>query len=62
MDERRGLQRVVGAFVPQVAGGKLAEFSVYKRGQPVEGLLVTVGPFYQELGHLMGGEHKSRMT
>jgi hypothetical protein len=49
MNECGGLQRVVAAFVAEVPGGKLVEFGIHQRGEPVEGLLATVGPLYQEL-------------
>ena len=49
MDESAGLQRVVATFVAQIDGGKAAEFGVDKRGEPVEGLLVTIRPLLQEL-------------
>ena len=62
MDESAGLQRVVATFVAQIDGGKAAEFGVDKRGEPVEGLLVTIRPLLQELGHLVGGRRDSPAT
>ena len=53
---------MVAAFVAEVPGGKLVEFGIHERGEPVKGLLVTVGPLYQELGDLMRGRHHSPLT
>ena len=53
MDERRWLQRVTLAFLPQIAGGKLAELAVHEWREVIEGLLITLRPLRQQSRHLM---------
>ena len=61
MHQSRGLHSVTLAFLPQIAGGKLAEFLVNERREVIEGLLVTLRPLGQESRHIMGSRHGLRI-
>ena len=47
VDERRGLQAVIGALAADVALGDSMQFCVDERNQPLEGLLVALRPLSQ---------------
>ena len=49
VDQRRRLQRVIHALVPQVAGGAVPQLVVDQRHQLVAGAHVTAGPGLQQL-------------
>ena len=62
MDQRSRLQRVPLAFLPQVAGRKLAELPVHQRREVIKGLRVALRPFGQKSRHFMGISHGSYTT
>ena len=57
MDDRRGLQSVVLAFLPQAARGKLAELLIHQRRKVLKGLLVSLRPLGQQSRHIVGSRH-----
>lgn len=48
MDERGGLQGMVGALAPEIRGGEAAQFIVNERQQVVERRLIAVLPVYEQ--------------
>ena len=57
MDKRGWLQCVPLAFLPEVAGGKLAEFAVNEGREAIEGLLVALCPLGQQQCHFVVVRH-----
>ena len=55
MDQRRALQRVIGALPAQMRARQTAQFAIDKGHQFVERALVAVAPVDQQRGQLRGG-------
>ena len=54
VDECRGLERVIGPLVTQVAGGDAAQFPIHDRDQIRERTPVATAPSEEQLRHVSG--------
>jgi hypothetical protein len=54
VDQRRGLQGMVGALAAHVIASQPAQLLIHKGNQPIERGLITVAPIHQQSGYRSG--------